>query len=398
MLPPLTESDEFLSATQMGMLVYRLPAPHAFLGVPQDALDTFGALHYTLQIVAIKEGNPEPIDCPTAMDCRVRYHRSYTPVFHYLNPPVMYNDMLVELNFDPKSTTSLIEDLASDEMAFINAKIAGALIDFEDTVSFELGYSHWWENAVRGYVGDQPIGENQPITMLWETGHAIKHLTRNWHCSYDESECYEVKTVAAIKAVSEHTSYVTGGQNITVKGTGFAAGNIVATLDGVACEVTSSGKEQFSCTVGEKAEVSETDTPRAGEHGVRRRTIDGADWRDVNYWYDIDLENPADDVTITHSLAMQYEGFNAHANYYVDHYYAWFLAPATTRYRFYSVCDDHCWVKLGLTPGSTADPTTLVDAERATDKRWSWAEDGTSRVSDWVELTEGEQYYLEGEH
>ena len=45
--------------------------------------------------------------------------------------------MLVELNFDPKSTTSLIEDLASDEMAFINAKIEGSRIDFEDTVSFE---------------------------------------------------------------------------------------------------------------------------------------------------------------------------------------------------------------------------------------------------------------------
>lgn len=106
--------------------------------------------------------------------------------------------MLVELNFDPKSTTSLIEDLASDEMPFINAKIAGSRLDFEDNVSFETHMSHWWENSVRGYVGDQPISHNQAIEMLWETGHAIKHLTRNMHCSYDESDCYEVRTVPAI--------------------------------------------------------------------------------------------------------------------------------------------------------------------------------------------------------
>ena len=148
--------------------------------------------------MAIKEGSPHPIECGSASNCRLRFHRSYTPVLHYLNPPVVYNDMLVELNFDPKSTTSLIEDLASDEMPFINAKIAGSRLDFEDNVSFETHMSHWWENSVRGYVGDQPISHNQAIEMLWETGHAIKHLTRNMHCSYDESDCYEVRTVPAI--------------------------------------------------------------------------------------------------------------------------------------------------------------------------------------------------------
>ena len=310
--------------------------------------------------------------------------------------------MLVELNFDPKSTTSLIEDLASDEMAFINAKIEGSRIDFEDTVSFENRYSHWWENAVRGYVGDQPIGENQGCVMLWETGHAIKHLTRNWHCSYDQSDCYEVRTVPSISSISEHTSYLTGGQNLTVEGSGFASGNIVATLDGVACEVTRQARDKFSCTVGEKAEVSATDTPQAGEHGVRRRTLDGDGWGDVSYWADRDLDDPDlfenQGITLTRSLAMQYEGWNNVGKYLVNHYWAWFLAPATTRYRFYSVCDDHCSVKLGLTPGDSADPTTILDAHAATDKRWAWAEDGHTRVSEWYDLTEGEQYYLEGEH
>lgn len=249
--------------------------------------------------MAVHEGSSFPVTCRTSSHCKVRYHRSYTPVFHYLNPPVVYNDMLAELNFDPKSTTSLIEDLATDEMPFINAKIAGALMDFEDTVDSETYLSHWFENSLRGYVGDQPISANQGIVMLWETGHAIKHMTKNWHCSYDMEECYEVKTVPSISSMAERTGYLTGGQNLTVGGSGFANGEITATLDGVACEVTERSRDGFSCTVGPKAEASDPDTPRAGEHGVRQRTIDGADWSDVSYWYNIDLESPPEDVTVT---------------------------------------------------------------------------------------------------
>jgi len=348
--------------------------------------------------VAIIEGSAEPIKCKSNSLCKVRYHRSYTPVLHYLNPPVVYSDMLVEVHFDPKSTTNLIESLATDEMPFINTKIAGALMDFEDHVESTVYFSHWWENTVRGYVGDQVISPNQAVTMLWETGHAIKHLTRNWHCSYDQSECYEAKTVPSISSVGEHTGYLTGGQNLTIKGSGFATGDIAATLDGVECEVTSRGKDQFCCTVGPKAEASVADAPTAGEHGVRKRTIDGSDWSDVSYWYDIDLEAPEDDVTITHSVALQYEGGYSVGSYYVNHYYGWFVAPATTRYRFYVVCDDHCAVQLGLTPGSADAPETILDTDTHTDKRWAWAEDDETRVSDWYELTEGEQYYLESEH
>ena len=135
---------------------------------------------------------------------------------------------------------------------------------------------------------------------------------------------------------------------------------------------------------------------------MRRRTIDGDNWRDTNYWYDLDLDDPdalADEgVTVSYSLAMQYEGWYSVEDYMVNHYYAWFVAPATTRYRFYAVCDEHCAVKLGLTPGDSADPTVILDTHGATDKRWAWAVDSEVRISEWYDLEEGEQYYLEGEH
>jgi hypothetical protein len=64
-------------------------------------------------------------------------------VIHYISPPVVYNEAWTDLWFDPKSTHSLIQDLSSDEMYFINARISGALIDFEDTVSHETTFRHW---------------------------------------------------------------------------------------------------------------------------------------------------------------------------------------------------------------------------------------------------------------
>lgn len=122
----------------------------------------------------------------------------------------------------------------------------------------------------------------------------------------------------------------------------------------------------------------------------------------MNYWYDLDLEDPdalaAEGVTVSHELALQYEGWYTVGGYYTAHYYAWFVPPATSRYRFYAVCDDDCAVKLGLTPGSADAPTTILDTTAAADKRWAWAEDGESRVSEWYDLTAGEEYYLEGEH
>jgi hypothetical protein len=80
----------------------------------------------------------------------LRYVRSYTPVIHYISPPVVYNEGWTEVWFDPKSTTSLIESLTTDEYPFINARISGALIDFEFEVDHETVFSHWTKNRVRG--------------------------------------------------------------------------------------------------------------------------------------------------------------------------------------------------------------------------------------------------------
>ena len=95
-------------------------------------------------------------------------------------------------------------------------------------------------------------------------------------------ECYDVKTVPVIHNVSSNTGYITGGQNLTVYGFGFDYGLINAKVDGLDCKVTAQSKTSFQCTTSAASAVS-VSQPQAGQHGVRRKYINGTTYlnRDV---------------------------------------------------------------------------------------------------------------------
>jgi hypothetical protein len=116
--------------------------------------------------------------------------KSYTPVVFHLAPPVLYYESYTEVWYDPKSTTHLIRDLKSDEMAFVNTEIGGSKLDFEQFVDYETSIGWWRDNKVRGQVGEMPIGHDKDIKMLWEVGYAAVKETESTHCNYDMTRCY----------------------------------------------------------------------------------------------------------------------------------------------------------------------------------------------------------------
>ena len=71
---------------------------------------------------------------------------------------MVYYGSYTEMWFDPKYTASLISNLDSDEMLFINAKIGGSLLDFENLVDETTTFSYFSKNRVRGQVGEIPAG------------------------------------------------------------------------------------------------------------------------------------------------------------------------------------------------------------------------------------------------
>lgn len=154
MAPKLTEDDAFLSSPDSGFVTYRTVAPHVIMGLEEKLLDTFDTITYTVSLLAVRATEPVTLECKNIGRCTIKFYRAYTPVLHYINPPVVFFDSETEFVFDPKSTTNTIADLQSDELPFINAKIGGALVDFTENIDYTVSIRHWAKNFLKGRVGD----------------------------------------------------------------------------------------------------------------------------------------------------------------------------------------------------------------------------------------------------
>ena len=88
------------------------------------------------------------------------------------------------------------------------------------------------------------------------------------------------------------------------------------------------------------------------------------------------------------------------ADYSGSIYKGWFVAPATTNYRFYMTCDDFCSLSMGTTHMDSAEPTEILKNLGNVDHRdwWETRRAHWNRISEWISLTEGEHYYLQGHH
>ena len=94
--------------------------------------------------------NDALMECKTMSNCKFVMKRDYTPHLYYISPRVTYLDSFTSITFNPKNTMSLIKDLESDELPFINAKVGGNLIDFEETVPSNMGFRSWDRNTILG--------------------------------------------------------------------------------------------------------------------------------------------------------------------------------------------------------------------------------------------------------
>ena len=122
-------------------------------------------------------------------------------------------------------------------------------MDFEFLVDHDDSVSGWRRQFFKGRIGDRPPSHDDKVTMLWENGQSKSVHTEMLHCAYDNSTCYEAKTVPVIHDISSTTGYTTGKQILTVKGHGFNSENIVAKAAGQDCIVLEKENTQFTCEV-----------------------------------------------------------------------------------------------------------------------------------------------------
>jgi len=76
----------------------------------------------------------------------------------------------------------------------------------------------------------------------------------------------------------------------------------------------------------------------------------------------------------------------------------WFVAPATTNYRFYMACDDWCRINLGNEPMNSTNTTEISWNYEYMDHRDFWEHRSAwkypNRTSEWIPLEKGEHYYI----
>jgi hypothetical protein len=170
---PLTEDDSFNSHPMLGTIAYRLPAIDVLFGIPMNFLDQYQQMNFYLSVISTSELGSETLECQTKANCLIQFKKTHTPVVYYLSPPVVYYSSFTEVWFDPKNVPNLIQELSSDEMQFINAKIGGSLLDFEFNVDDTTTFSGYYRNKAMGQIGELAIGESHDISMQWETGQAF---------------------------------------------------------------------------------------------------------------------------------------------------------------------------------------------------------------------------------
>lgn len=142
-----------------------------------------------------------------------------------------------------------------------------------------------------------------------------------YRCAYDNTNCYKAKAVAVIYDITESQGYLTGGQEITVKGHGFANGTIDAKIDGVPCKVFYQDLSQFKCITGAQPTPS-NGSYFLGQHGLRRKLI--------NSTYSVSLTNITASTEYTEMLALDFETpWNVKSSNYGNIFSGYFKAPAT---------------------------------------------------------------------
>jgi hypothetical protein len=256
-VPPLTSDDQFNSNPDGGAktIALRLPSLPELFGMPQTSFDSLNEIVFYLKVT---NGEGKVLECEVSSKCKVSYRKMYTPVIFRINPPVIYKGLDVEIWYDPKSVMSKIENLNSDDLPFVNAKFGSAHVDFEYKVTSETSISSWRMNRVHGSVTDQPNSLKTKFNMLWEVGNSLKQEVEMKTCNFNQSDCYETKTVPVIHSISHAEGYTSGGQNLVINGYGFDNATLSIIVAGVKCIPTLIKKDYVNCTTGQASSPSVT--------------------------------------------------------------------------------------------------------------------------------------------
>jgi hypothetical protein len=220
--------------------------------------------------------------------------------------------------------------------------------------------------------------------VLLYNGYALNTKTTE-HCNFAGDDCWSIRTHPKIEGVSASSGFTTGGQNFTISGHGLNGTDISVLVDGVACEVSYNDTDEITCITGEKSEVSALGY-QPGQPGLKREKTD------------------EDGTYSIVDLITSMEFFEVNEDEHKEQISGWFTAPASGQYRFLISCETGCNLYLDTSNPYTgtpleSKPSPSIIAKRTSSIGWRtyFYERDDGQKSEWIDLVEGEQYYIMAE-
>jgi len=110
-------------------------------------------------------------------------------------------------------------------------------------------------------------------------------------------------------------------------------------------------------------------------------------------WNNLETHSPYEDKLYTNlELPKDYLDRAGHI------FQGYFVAPATTQYRFRMACDDYCTMDMGLNTSNPLETTQIMSRFGWTHRRYTMRLLGSDTTSAWLNLTKGEKYYFKSKH
>ena len=149
----------------------------------------------------------DTLKCATTNNCRVTYRWSYTPMFYYLSPPIMYHGMDVNLYINPtnapgyKRADQMAADITLDGYRFLTT---------DYTTDYNLSKNKL--NGLRGTVLSG-LRTNEAELDIWfrGAGYAMRNEKSSTTCNWDGTDCYFARIYPQINSISETAGSVHGG-------------------------------------------------------------------------------------------------------------------------------------------------------------------------------------------
>ena len=168
------EIDTFKTGSNSGKLAYTFPGILDLVTLTSNTMKSLDDIQFELEV---DNGEGQVLGCPKASLCTVTYDWSYTPIWYYISPQVIYPGSPVTLKVNPYYTTY---NKGSNEFP-IDFRIDDINVDLSGSYDSDSTLSTNANNYVKGKVQNTARTKQADVSAWFNgNGYAMQSCGLGW--------------------------------------------------------------------------------------------------------------------------------------------------------------------------------------------------------------------------